>query len=148
MAKTIKMSQLGDEISKALKSSDIEIKAKANKAIRVAAIKTWGKIIRMTPVDSGRARSNWFIGLNVGSETTTSTRSKGPSYIDKKLPTDLLTNKVFMYNNLPYIETLEFGGYGEGPKTAGGFSTQAPQGFVRISLKGWGRALKKAFKVA
>ena len=148
MAKLIQMSQLGDELSKALKSSDIEIKARANIAIRVAAIKTWGKIIRMTPVDSGRARSNWFIGLSVGSETTTSTSNKGPSYINKKLPADLLTNKVFMYNNLPYIETLEFGGYGEGPKTAGGFSTQAPQGMVRVSLLGWGKALKRAFKAA
>lgn len=146
VAKTIKMSQLGDEIAKALKSSDVEIKARANKAIRVATIKTWGKIIRMTPVDTGRARSNWFIGLSVGSEINTVNRRRGPQYIDKKLPFDLLTNKVFMYNNLPYIETLEFGGYGDGPKTAGGFSTQAPQGFVRISLLGWGRALKKAFK--
>lgn len=140
------MGQLSDELSKALKSSDIEIRAKANTAIRVATIKTWSKIIRMTPVDTGRARSNWFIGLSVNNETTTPTRGKGAAYINKSLPADLLTKKVFMYNNLPYIETLEFGGYGEGSKTAGGFSTQAPQGMVRISLKGWGRALKKAFK--
>ena len=148
MAKIIQMSQLGDELSKALKSSDVEIKARANIAIRVATIKTWGKIIRMTPVDSGRARSNWFIGLSVGSEVNTVNRRRGPQYIDRNLPQDLLTTKVFMYNNLPYIETLEFGGYGEGPKTAGGFSTQAPQGMVRVSLLGWGRALKKAFKAA
>ncbi len=142
------MSSLSDELSKALDSTSVEVKARANTALRVALIKTWGKIIRMTPVDSGRARSNWFIGLSAGSEVSAVNRRRGPQYIDRNLPQDLLTNKVFMYNNLPYIETLEFGGYGEGPKTAGGFSTQAPQGFVRISLLGWGRALKKAFKVA
>lgn len=140
------MGQLSAEIMKALKSSEEDIKKKANTAIRVAAIKTWGKIIRMTPVDSGRARSNWFIGLSVGSEVNKTNKRRGPQYINKELPQDLLNNKVYLYNNLPYINALEFGGYGEGPKTSNGFSDQAPAGMVRVSLLGWDRALKKAFK--
>lgn len=146
MAKTIKLGQLGAELSKALASAEADIKARANKALRVAVIKTWGKIIRMTPVDTGRARSNWFVGLSVGSEITKSTSNKGAIYINKKLPGDLLNTKVFLYNNLPYIEKLEFGGYGDGPKTTGGFSMQAPKGFLRVSLLGWDSTLQKAFK--
>ena len=129
------MGALSDELKKALNSADIEIKAKANKAIRVAVIKTWGKIIRMTPVDTGRARSNWFIGLTIGSEVSSSNKTRGNSYVNKELPGDLLNNKVFLYNNLPYIEALEFG-----------HSTQAPKGMVRVSLLGWDRELNKAFK--
>jgi len=135
VAKFITINQLSGELTKALKSSEIEIKARANKALRIAAIKTWGKIIRMTPVDTGRARSNWFIGMSVGSEINTVNRRRGPQYINKELPNDLLNNKVYLYNNLPYIERLEYG-----------HSQQAPKGFVRISLLGWDRALKKAFK--
>lgn len=135
MAKFITINQLSGELTKALKSSEAEIKDRANKALRIAAIKTWGKIIRMTPVDTGRARSNWFIGMSVGSEVNKTNKRRGPQYINKELPKDLLNNRVYLYNNLPYIERLEFG-----------YSEQAPKGMVRISLLGWDRALKKAFK--
>jgi len=135
VAKFITINQLSGELTKALKSSEIEIKARANKALRIAAIKTWGKIIRMTPVDTGRARSNWFIGMSVGSEVNATNKRRGPAYINKELPSDLLNNKVYLYNNLPYIERLEYG-----------YSGQAPKGIVRVSLLGWDRALKKAFK--
>jgi hypothetical protein len=135
VAKFITIGQLSSEITKALKSSETDIKAKANKALRIAAIKTWGKIIRMTPVDTGRARSNWFIGMSVGSEINTVNRRRGPQYINNELPSDLLNNKVYLYNNLPYIDRLEYG-----------YSGQAPKGMVRVSLLGWDRALKKAFK--
>ena len=135
MGKFITINQLSGELTKALKSSEADIKARANKALRVAAIKTWGKIIRMTPVDTGRARSNWFIGMSVGSEINTANRRRGPQYISNELPSDLLNNKVYLYNNLPYIERLEYG-----------YSGQAPKGMVRVSLLGWNRALKKAFK--
>ena len=135
MAKFITIGQLSSELSKALESSKVDIKAKANKAVRIAAIKTWAKIIKMTPVDTGRARSNWFIGLAIGSEVNEVNRQRGPNYINKKLPDDLLNNKVYLYNNLPYINKLEYG-----------HSGQAPKGMVRVSLLGWDRALNKAFK--
>ena len=129
------MSQLGNELTKAINSAEIEMKAKANKAIRKAAIKTWSKIIRMTPVDTGRARGNWFIGLSVDSDINTSDNVRGSQYVNDKLPNNVLNDKVYLYNNLPYIGALEFG-----------HSSQAPNGMVRISLLGWPGELKKAFK--
>jgi hypothetical protein len=44
-------------------------------------------------------------------------------------------DSIYITNNLPYVANLEFGLYGDGEKTSGGFSKQAPQGFVRITYK-------------
>ena len=162
MAKSIKLGQLGAELKKALADEQDFIKDNGEKAVRIAAIKTFSKIIKMTPVGNpdlwvynhptrgfidyvgyfgrpdyvgGRARSNWFIGDAVLARITDSTKSKGADYVAGALPAKLLGNKTYLYNNLPYIEALEFG-----------HSTQAPAGMVRVSLLSWDRVLNKAFK--
>ena len=137
MAKIISMGALAGEIKKSLINANIEAKEKANKAIFKATVKVWGSILKMTPVDTGRARSNWFIGMNVGSELVESTTSKGTGYIKGELPKNIFGTKVYLYNNLPYIQALEYG-----------HSEQAAKGMVRISLLGWESALSKAFKEA
>ena len=38
----------------------LEFKEGTEKTMRGVAIKLWSAIIKATPVDSGRARSNWF----------------------------------------------------------------------------------------
>jgi len=163
VAKVIGLANLADELSKALKVEKQFIEDNADVALRAAAIKTFSKIIKMTPVGNpelwvynhpergyidyigyfgnpdyvgGRARSNWFVGGSVTDKTTDATnKSMGASSIASGLPDDLWNNKAFLYNNLPYIEALEYG-----------HSTQAPAGFVRVSLLNWDRTLKKAFK--
>jgi hypothetical protein len=163
VAKSIKLGQLGAELKKALAAEKEFIKASTEKAVRVAAIKTFSKIIKMTPVGNpdlwvynhptrgfidyvgylgkpegyvgGRARSNWFVGQSVSSRVTDSTKDKGAGYVAAALPDKLMGDKTYFYNNLPYIEALEYG-----------HSTQAPLGMVRVSLMGWERALNKAFK--
>jgi len=162
MSKLIKLSQLGAELRKALAAEKLFIEENAEKAVRVAAIKTFAKIIKMTPVGNpdlwvynhptrgyidyvgyfgkpdyvgGRARSNWFLGDKLTDKTTDSTEGKDASYLVSAMPDKLMDNKTFFYNNLPYIEALEFG-----------HSTQSPLGMVRVSLMGWDRTLNKAFK--
>ena len=149
MAKLVKLSSLGSELNKALAKHKEKTNADINKAIRVATISVWGNILRLTPVDTGRARSNWFVGMSVGNMTSDRTNDKGAGYIAKELPKNLLNKKVFLYNNLPYIEKLEFGGYGSNDteKTnTQGFSKLAPKGMVRVSLLNWGSTLRKAFE--
>jgi len=152
VAKIIKIENLGKELRKALDKSQELTRTQYNKALRIAAIKTWGDVIVATPValvNGGRARGSWFVGLNVTDETSDSNKNKGPGYIAKELPNDLTKQKVFLYNNLPYIEKLEFGGYGpeDTEKTnSQGFSKQAPRGMLRVSLLKWGTTLQKAFK--
>lgn len=112
--------------------------AKIQKIMKTAALELFKSVIMMTPVDTGRARGNWQC-----------TENKEASGIIKKIRNESETIRVmmdkvikssiekgiFLTNNLPYIQKLEYGGYGDGPKTQGGYSKQAPQGMVRVSLE-------------
>jgi len=52
------------------------------------------------------------------------------------MPKIVLNKKIFYTNNLPYIGVLEYGGFPVpgGDLTSGGFSKQAPEGWVRKTL--------------
>jgi len=75
------------------------------------------EIIKETPVDTGRARNNWSGNAEV-------------------LPKVVLGKRFTLINNMPYINKLEFGGFPVpgGQKTTNGFSTQAPDGWVRKAI--------------
>ena len=96
-------------------------------------------VIRETPADKGRARNNWF--LSVGSPSTKITTSKSKTGTGSfsqlmKMPARVLNRKLYFTNNLPYITTLEYGGYAQPgtDKTINGFSAQAPNGWLRTAL--------------
>jgi hypothetical protein len=93
-------------------------------------------IIKETPADTGRARNNWF--LSVASPSTKITRISGSANFNQlnKLPSRVINRKLYFTNNLPYIGVLEYGGYPipGGELTEGGFSKQAPNGWVRKTL--------------
>jgi len=151
--KTIPLSQLANQLRISLDNEKDFIRENAEKAIRMAAIKTFAKIIIMTPVGNsdkwktpykpkgyvgGRARSNWMLGATLTNKTIDSTEGEnnGEEYIRNELPkTNLVDNKTYFYNNLPYITSLEYG-----------HSGQTPDGMVRVSLLNWNRTLNKAFK--
>ena len=121
-------------------------KVNANKDIKSMYILGLKVIIKATPVDEGRVRNNWF--LTVGSPTELSGRSavKGGNgshrSVSEVMPNWVLDRKIFFTNNMPYIETLEYGGYpnpSKGKKTSGGYSNQlkpfkSPKGWVRATL--------------
>ena len=100
-------------------------------------------IIMMTPVDEGRARGNWVASL--AGYSTATTENTGANLSQVESVTDGAAGSVFyLTNNLPYIGKLEFGGYpnpSSGEKTINGFSTQAPQGMVRISIENFEKML-------
>lgn len=117
-----------------------------NNQLRGIMLQGLGNIAGATPVDEGRARSNWF--LKVGSESgETTDDTSGNPHLDA-MPQWVLGKKLYYTNNLPYINSLEYGGYrGVGPKTkaaAGGiFSDQAVGGFVRTELLVMRSAIRK-----
>lgn len=83
-------------------------------------------IVRMTPVDTGLARSSWYCGYEVVSEVgTESDKSGGPSLArGAQFAASLHAGGVYyIANNLPYIMALEYG-----------HSGQAPSGMVRIAV--------------
>ncbi len=148
--KIISPERLGGALKEVLaKHSKLSI-AKQNRAIRRTAVIVWGDIIKLTPVGNpslwkskppkdyvgGRARGNWFIGTELTSKTGGPIKTKGASYIAKNIPKHLIGTTLYLYNNLPYIYRLEYGSH----------STQAPKGFVRISLLRWKKTLKKQFE--
>ena len=108
-----------------------------NDALRTILMQSLGNIAAGTPVDEGRARSNWF--LKIGSPSTEVTDSTdGNDHLDR-MPNRVLGRVIYYANNLPYINALEYGGYrGVGDKTiaaSGGiYSDQAAGGWVRGEL--------------
>lgn len=100
-------------------------------------------VVLKTPVDSGRARANWFPSLDTPAVGTTARTDKaGASALSEaRQIAKLAAGRVFyLTNNLPYIRHLEYGLYGippgsaNGPKTISGYSKQAPAGMVRITM--------------
>ena len=97
-----------------------------DKIARAAALDLFSGTIRSTPVDTGRARGNWQ--TTVGMPAQGETRREDPS--GAQALNEVVANtpngagqEVFLSNNLPYIEQLEYGS-----------STQAPAGMMRINF--------------
>jgi len=110
------------------------------KSVRFEVVKG---VVMNTPVDTGRARANWqsSIGAPVAGFTTSEDKS-GQSAINAgvAVASDNIGESFYIVNNLPYIRKLEYGGYPNPPKsntgkTIGGFSSQAPQGMVRVTVR-------------
>lgn len=104
--------------------------------IRKATIDVFGSVIKMTPVDTGRARGNWQ--CSVGSpETSQLIRldASGSSALAEVVSTvpRKSGSVVWLTNNLDYIQRLEYG-----------YSKQAPAGMVRVSLARFGAALRSS----
>ncbi len=100
-------------------------------------------VVLKTPVDTGRARANWFPSLDAPSNAvSTRTDATGGTSIAaaQGIAKEAAGRVFYLSNNLPYIRHLEYGLYGNppgsanGPKTVGGFSKQAPAGMVRTTI--------------
>jgi len=114
------------------------------------------QIVMKTPVDApygwhepesvGEARGGWTVSFDgaessptgrldpSGVETLAKIKSKLRSY---RIRTH---SSIHLNNSVPYIQTLEYGGYNFRKRiksTPEGFSTQAPAGMVRIALSQW-----------
>lgn len=113
--------------------------------IRKSTIELFGSVIKMTPVDTGRAKGNWqcSIGSPITSQTERLDGSKlgstnGSDSFDDVVKTVKGTGHVvWLSNNVPYIQRLEYGS-----------SKQAPSGMVRLSLQRFGSIFADATKAS
>jgi hypothetical protein len=111
-------------------------KAKERLAGRIAdskgeiALWAFSEIVRLTPVDTGLARGNWNLSFDKPDGTRQRPAPTGQAAIQRAR--QLLganrrgvgtKKQVVIANSLPYIRRLEYG-----------WSQQAPQGMVRITL--------------
>lgn len=113
--------------------------------IRKSTIELFGSVIKMTPVDTGRAKGNWqcSIGSPITSETDRLDSAKLDStngsvaYADVVKTVKGTGNVVWLSNNVPYIQRLEYGS-----------SKQAPSGMVRLSVQRFGSIFADAAKAS
>jgi len=131
-----------------------------NKKLTGVYIKGLQSIVSRTPVhfkDGGRLKNNWFLTVAQPSTKTRGGSANGSSSLAElgKMPTYVLDKKIYFTNNLPYANTVEYGGYPNpvelgtwtGNKyqklSAGGYSRQAPNGMVRVNIKKMEARIKK-----
>lgn len=97
-----------------------------NTITRVATLELFSGIVKLTPVDTGRARGNWLTGVHrpVTGETERLDKTGRSAIAEISENTPAGAGQVtYLSNNLPYIEDLERGS-----------SKQAPEGMVRKNM--------------
>ena len=110
-----------------------------------------GTILK-TPVDKGHARGSWQFTTDqpadndVGREADVAMTEMAGIAAGAGIEVP-----VYMSNLAPYIRKLEYGGYPKKPKggegkTSGGFSTQAPEGMLRITIAEFDSIVRLATK--
>lgn len=117
-------------------------KGDVNAAVRAMSLEVFAKIIVRSPVDTGRFRGNWMIGVQAvptGYNLTQFDPGGGATIaeIEKGLHQYAIGDRISFRNNLPYSVRLEYG-----------HSGQAPQGMVRVTLVEFGAISRRAARKA
>jgi len=102
-----------------------EVKAEHVRLMKKVTLELLGRVTQKSPVDTGRFRANWMVGINATDYTTT--ESTVNDTIERGMAT--LTPLAFgeaihVSNNLPYANKLEHG-----------YSGQAPEGILSVSVE-------------
>lgn len=90
--------------------------------------KLYASVVEKTPVDTGRARGNWLVSVGSIDGNTTDRKNKAgtPDTAEiAKIDAMEGDETAYIVNNLPYINSLE---YGHSQK-------QAPNGMVGITMQ-------------
>ncbi|WP_316411334.1 hypothetical protein [Mesoterricola sediminis] len=109
-----------------------------DQVVRKVAFDLTSDLVKLTPVDTGLARSNWFIDYQRNPSTgIDKVKSGAPSL--QRAATFISTLKAggvfYITNNVPYIMVLEYGS-----------SNQAPGGMARITVARWQQVVDGAVK--
>jgi hypothetical protein len=101
------------------------------------------RLVLGSPVDTGRFRANWQVGVDrlpegvLGAEGDTFDRGGGQS-LSRGMETtggQFRASTFYIVNNLPYAVPLEYG-----------WSRQAPAGMVRITLAAHRQIIEEAWR--
>lgn len=116
----------------------------ADLVVQKVALDIFSRVVMRTPVDSGRARGNWQLTVGQAASGEISRDDKAnygspPSSALLSSAAGTLASfqvgpSIFIVNNLPYINRLEYEGY----------STQAPAGMARITVAEFQSLVEKA----
>jgi hypothetical protein len=105
-------------------------------AHRKVCLDLFTSLVKKSPVDTGRFRSNWQIGVNAINLLTDESTDKSGGQATLRAFAAMAEVKaggtVYLTNSLPYAISLEYG-----------WSKQAPQGMVRLSLAEYSSAMRR-----
>lgn len=128
-----------EQFSKRMASLGERVAQEADRTVRAAALAADQAVVLATPVDKGRARSNWLVELDAPARTTIEAYAPGSggSTAGPNTTAALAQGQpviasydgdrnsgIAISNNLPYIEALN-----------DGHSRQAPAGFVKKAVQ-------------
>lgn len=100
----------------------VKVEGTLEKDVRRTALAVDRELVLNTPVDTGRARSNWIPSLNVPEVRLVEPGQKPD--VAAATASYKLSDIIFISNSLPYIKRLN-----------DGHSKQAPAGFVEASVQ-------------
>lgn len=102
-----------------------QVSERADNIVQRASLAALAAVVTATPVDTGRARSNWLVALDLTPSETIETRGRDPGPTIAAGAATIaqydggVNHAVHITNNLPYIARLDEG-----------YSAQAPAGYV------------------
>lgn len=117
-------------MGEAKRNADRIVSGRANDLVRALGFEALGRIMKKTPVDTGRARANWNVWEGAEDPRTNpgatlkdvpSKQTEGQGRIS--LMDFWNGDKLYITNGLPYIGPLE-----------NGDSTQAPRGMAKLTV--------------
>lgn len=117
------MTSFADQIKKAKEKVDRIV----TETHRMTALAVYGEVVQGTPVDTGRAKSNWWMDLNSVSTTIREPDNSASADAQAQNVSEMDTNiddTIYISNNLPYINLLN-----------NGTSQQADRGFVQAAVQ-------------
>lgn len=110
---------------------------KAALVVRRAALELQSGMIERSPVDSGRFKGNWACGIGtLNTDTSQAADASGQGALGRTATTLqgwTPGQTIILSNSLPYAKRLE-----------NGWSQQAPNGMVRLTVQAYSDAVKKA----
>jgi hypothetical protein len=119
-----------------IRAWQVKTERKLNEVPRKVVFEMFRKIVLKTPVDEGRARSNWQPSIGSPATGTIDTLDKGGNATIAKAKAILAAanagDTIYLSNNLPYIRRLEEG-----------YSQQAPAGMVALTVQEFAAIVKR-----
>lgn len=114
------------------------IEGETEKIVRGTLLSTTGRIIKRTPVDTGRLRANWQSSIDVAAtgELKRTEESKATAEANRVISRVKIGKVFYMSNNLPYAAIIENGG----PR-------RTPVGMMRISVAETNAAIESGRKL-
>lgn len=121
-----------DSLAKYCKAAGDQVET----VVRKTAFELQASMIEKSPVDTGRFKSNWQVGISaINANTSSAAGSDALGRVMTALEGHKPGNAIWLTNSLPYAKRLE-----------NGWSQQAPSGMVRLTLQDFRQAVERAVK--